>query len=84
MKLDKAIELSENTEKSLRQHKFIDYADAVKLGIEALKEVKKARYGDPALDGELLPGEDSEPATRRSLHHIKAVSESPLGREPKG
>jgi len=30
---------------------------AYKLSFEALKEVKKARYGDPALDGELLPGE---------------------------
>ena len=33
---------------------------ATKLGIEALKEVQKARSGDPALDGELLPGETEE------------------------
>lgn len=38
MKLEKAIELSPEIEKSLRSHKFIDYADAVKLGEEALKE----------------------------------------------
>ncbi len=31
--------------------------DAIKLGIEALRECKKAREGDPAFDGELLPGE---------------------------
>ena len=33
---------------------------AYKLSFEALKEVKKARAGDPALDGELLPGETEE------------------------
>ncbi len=37
-----------------------DFAQAASLGIEALKEVKKARYGDPALDGELLPGETED------------------------
>lgn len=43
MKLEKAIELNEESEKSLRSHKFHDFADAVKLGNEALKEIQKAR-----------------------------------------
>jgi len=34
-----------------------DFKDAVKLGIEALREVKMARFGGPTLEGELLPGE---------------------------
>jgi hypothetical protein len=34
--------------------------EAHQLSIEALKECKKAREGDPALDGELLPGEGPE------------------------
>ncbi len=34
-----------------------EFLTIFKLGIEALKEVKMARRGDPALDGELLPGE---------------------------
>lgn len=45
-----------------QKHRCWDYNEeedalADQLGIEALKEVRKARYGDPALDGELLPGE---------------------------
>lgn len=34
---------------------------SIELGIEALMEVRKARKGDPALDGELLPGETEKP-----------------------
>ena len=37
-----------------------DRQDAVKLGIEALREVRKSRMGGPLLDGELLPGETEE------------------------
>jgi len=33
---------------------------AMTLGIEALKEVMRTRDGDPALDGELLPGETED------------------------
>jgi hypothetical protein len=32
----------------------------IQLGIEALKAIKRAREGDPPLDGELLPGETEE------------------------
>lgn len=82
MKLAKAIELSPEIVKSLRDHKFHDHADVVQLGLEALKETKRLRkYKAWFLKSE-LPGEDPEPATRRSLHHIKAVLESPLGKEP--
>ena len=34
-----------------------DVHDAVKLGIEALKQTLFDRVGNPLLDGELLPGE---------------------------
>ena len=60
MKLAKAIELSKEAEDSLRQHKFIDHADAVKLLTEAakrfqdLRQVIRVPYTDP------LPGEDPE------------------------
>jgi hypothetical protein len=40
VKLSKALELNKESEQSLRKHKFIDHADAIKLGIEALKRVK--------------------------------------------
>ena len=60
MKAKKAIELltysSEHDTILLSQ----DDKDALKLGIEALKEVIRARDGDPALDGELLPGETED------------------------
>jgi len=55
--IKKAIEILEARIKSkplLGNHEIYG---AVRLGIEALKEVKRAREGNPALDGELLPGE---------------------------
>jgi len=39
-----------------------DFRDAEKLLIEAGKLIKRTRQGDPALDGELLPGETPEDA----------------------
>lgn len=57
MPLSKAIEiLTIFANPGVTQLATDDY-DAILLGIEALKECKKAREGDPALDGELLPGE---------------------------
>ena len=53
--LEKAIELSKESERSLRSHKFIDHADAIKLGTEALKAIQEERLGNPLLDGEMLP-----------------------------
>jgi len=37
-----------------------DLLKSLKLAIEAVREVEKARFGDPALDGELLKGEIKE------------------------
>lgn len=83
MKLDKAIELNKDSAKSLRSHKFIDHADAIQLGVEALIRLKELRVEDPLGRYYYLPGEDSEATPKRSLHHIKAVLESPLGKEPR-
>lgn len=60
MKISKAIELNEESEKSLRSGKFPDHADAIKLGIEALKT--QGRYRELGLLGpdQLLPGETDE------------------------
>lgn len=60
MTLDKAIELNEDTEKSLRDHKFIDYADAVKLLIEAGKRLRSNRNFSSDIDLSPLPGEDPQ------------------------
>jgi hypothetical protein len=57
MKLTQAIEILESWQAGGFATRIDDMNPALKLGIEALKEVKKARSGDPALDGELLPGE---------------------------
>jgi len=60
MKLSKAIEIIEvrtRTRPLLGSHEIYG---ALQLSIEALRECKKAREGDPALDGELLPGETPE------------------------
>ena len=57
MRLDKAIEILELYEHAASSIPRGDFLVALHLGIEALKEVLKARSGDPALDGELLPWE---------------------------
>jgi len=60
MTIDKAVQLQEAYLRNPLCNLTSDERDAAKLGIEALREVKKARYGDPALDGELLRGETEE------------------------
>lgn len=60
MNLPKAIELNKESEKSLRDHKFIDHADATQLGIEALKLVKKCRHSPNSWFVKELPGETNE------------------------
>jgi len=57
MKLGKAIEILKDIKNTRVYLGEPDDSEAVQLGIEALKEVTRARYGDPALDGELLPSE---------------------------
>ena len=59
-----------------------DRNEAHQLGIEALKWVRKWREIDWTHKPVYLPGETPEPTPKRSLHHIKAVLESPLGIEP--
>ena len=60
MKLEKAIELNKESEESLRKHKFIDHADAIKLGIEALKAIEVYRSANESWLSLPLPGETKE------------------------
>lgn len=60
MKPEKAIELNEESERSLRSHKFIDHADAVALGNEALKRLLTESPYPSAYQRELLPGETKD------------------------
>ncbi|MBA7633838.1 hypothetical protein ES703_41409 [subsurface metagenome] len=60
MTLDKAIELSKEAESSLRKHKFIDHADAVKLLTEAAKHFRDLREVIRVPFTDHLPGEDPE------------------------
>lgn len=83
MKLPKAIEILDLNLKHANVNMPHDVRDAVKLGIEALKFVQKLKATGQLRGRELLPGETPETNPTRSLHHIKAVLESPLGREPK-
>jgi len=57
MNLEKAIEILTLSLQAPYPGATGDIADATRLSIEALKEVLSSRDGDPALDGELLPGE---------------------------
>ena len=57
MQLEKAIEILENQYKRHKVGGDADYRDAIKLGIEALKEYQYARVGKQLCDGDLLPGE---------------------------
>jgi len=60
MTIEETIKLQAELVKLLPEVGFNKYIRSTKLGIEALKEVMRARAGDPALDGELLPGETEE------------------------
>ncbi|MBA7569787.1 hypothetical protein ES708_11528 [subsurface metagenome] len=60
MNLPKAIELNKEAEKSLRDHKFIDHADAVKLGGEALEFRQRWEQQEGEADFLLLPGETKD------------------------
>ena len=58
--LEKAIEIKKIFYNGGEVPNWEDYRQADNLSIEALGECKRARAGDPALDGELLPGETEE------------------------
>lgn len=62
-----AIELNQQSEQSLRQHKFIEHADAINLGIEALKRVQRRRELRLSYYMAPLPGETPEPPPSDSL-----------------
>jgi len=57
MKIDKAIEIKIQWRKNNYPPPLADEMNADMLSIEALREVKMARFGGPTLEGELLPGE---------------------------
>lgn len=57
MTIEEAIKILENPPATFYSNYYPDFPDAIELGIEALREVERARKGDPALDGELLMGE---------------------------
>lgn len=60
MTLEKAIELVNDLLYDSPTLPPGDTRTAVILSHEATKEVINARHGDPALDGELLPGETED------------------------
>ena len=60
MNFTKAIELNKESEKSLRDNKFTDHADAIKLGNEAMGAMKSLRANALLGPDEPLPGETEE------------------------
>ena len=60
MNIPKAIELNKEAENSLRKGKHPDHADAVALGIEALKRDVHNRLVNNHPDQAKLPGETEE------------------------
>ena len=60
MTLDEAIEVLANPPTWLRRNASIDYLDAAKLGIEALKRLKQYREFHRSTADGLLPGETEE------------------------
>lgn len=57
MNLDRAKELNKESEKSLRSHKFVEHADAIKLTNEAAEWILLARVHSPGAVPDLLHGE---------------------------
>ncbi len=80
--IDKAIEILELNVQEAGKKMPADTLEALKLAIEAVKVVKAIRPYSNSNKSYYLPGEDPPEDSKRSLHHIKKVLESPLGREP--
>ncbi len=78
--LDKAIEICSLDLTYTYPARYDDLQEAIKLLIEAgkrfkaLREVIRVPLTDP------LPGEEPDTTPTRSLHHIRAVLESPPGK----
>ncbi len=81
MELTKAIELLKLYEHAGSSIPRDDFLDAIKLVINATRKLQYIRILFPTLMPGLLPGEDPIFDNTRSLHTIKKVLESPLGRE---
>lgn len=60
MNIEKAIKSNTNLLQDKTSNLIERELDAVRLGIEALKQTLQDREGNPLLDGELLPGETEE------------------------
>ena len=60
MTIDKAIGILRQTYTPSSDPVLMDYNDALKLGIEALKKWKEYRASDQSWWGNLLPGETEE------------------------
>lgn len=57
MKLEDAIEILDTRKAPPLMHPESRYSDAIKLGIEALKQIKVDRIAWRGIDRRLLPGE---------------------------
>ncbi len=57
MTIDEAIKTSEAIQKSITLQHWPEGQEAIRLGEEALKEIKKARKGYHIISESLLPGE---------------------------
>ena len=76
MTLDKAIEILEYHRDAVGEVAGTEFANAIKLGIEALEEFARARRLGPPLPGFMLPGETQEPPQKESPHQ-EAVTQDP-------
>jgi hypothetical protein len=74
--LDKAIEITHNLLLEPRCRWKPDNYNAIKLVIEASKQLQDIRTRFPTLMPTLLPGETPIIDNSRSLHHIKQILES--------
>lgn len=60
MNIDKAIEILKDRELAYRKTNFPYRVDAIKLGIEALKQIQAGRVAGHILWKDTLPGETKE------------------------
>lgn len=82
MNIPKAIEINKDHLYHPTNHHDADTQDALALGIEALDWFQTFRQAHPQFKNAELPSEDPIIDNSRSLHSIKKVLESPLGKEP--
>ena len=73
MNLNKVLELNEESEKSLRSHKFIDHANAILIGNEAIKCVINNRLFGIPNSVNPLPGETKDQERGYKMNLEKAI-----------